>query len=118
MTSLTEGMPVSVLEAFACETKVVACNCSGIKDLLEPSIDKIKEPLLAKHGYILPIMNDWRPTAADTYDEKELQLIEGITKALNSKMENEVNLASEFSLSFGAKKIAEEYTNLFKQLNK
>ena len=118
MTSLTEGMPVSVLEAFACETKVVACNCSGIKDLLEPSIDQITKPILAKHGYILPIMDDVRPNAEDAYSEKEQILIAVIEKALSSNMGKEVNLAAKFAQSFSAKKITEEYVGLFQHLIK
>lgn len=45
--SLKEGMPVSVLEAIACEVPVVGFNISGVSDIIEDG----------KSGFLVPLRN-------------------------------------------------------------
>ena len=116
LTSLTEGMPVSVLEAFACNTKVIAANCSGIYDLLQPKQKEIKEKEVGKHGMIVPLLASKKLGPGDTYDDLERELISAIKYVLETDMSSQVEAAVLFSNQFNAPNIAKKYEALFSRL--
>lgn len=60
-SSLREGLPVNVIEAFACGLPVVALNCRGMSDLIENG----------KNGYIINNINEFVEKIIDIYNKRE-----------------------------------------------
>ncbi len=60
-SSLREGLPVNIIEAFACGLPVVALNCRGMRDLIENE----------KSGYIINNIDEFVEKIIDIYNKCE-----------------------------------------------
>lgn len=92
-SSLSEGMPVSVLEALACGLPVFTSNCGGVDEIIDDS-----------NGHIYPIQDSQR-------------LANLLEDFLNGKMEYESSQISKNIISrFGPKIFKEKLIKLYQDL--
>lgn len=98
ITSETEGLGTSVIDAFACKVPVVATRAGGIPELVKDNFTGI---------------------TADVKDAKGLA--EGVTKILNGAIDldaiakNQIATAEKFSKAATAEKTLAEYYSLLKE---
>ena len=94
-TSLREGLPVNVIEAFASGKPVVALNCRGMKDLITDG----------ENGYIVDHNNDYK----DIFEKKILKIYKENTKKTLEKM----CLCKENSQKFDISNIIDNYKKIY-----
>ncbi|MGM0579326.1 MAG: glycosyltransferase [Bacteroidota bacterium] len=95
MSSKTEGLGTSVIDAFASKVPVVATNAGGIPELVKDQ----ETGLIAEVG-------DFKDLANNLYKLKK-------DKKLQVQL---INNAYEYSLKFNTKAMAEKYLNLYQEI--
>jgi len=94
-SSLREGLPVNVMEAFACGLPVVALNCRGMEDLVENDIN----------GYVIDIRDN---NNINDFANKILYLYDNSTKIKEMGINN-LKKVKNFSID----KILKEFNHIY-----
>jgi glycosyltransferase involved in cell wall biosynthesis len=95
LPSLTEGLPISILEALSCGLPVVASNVGSIPDVVRNG----------HNGFLI------RPGNISEYSSALLELLDGYEDSIQQKCRDSVS-------RYGIGQVAKQYARLFKNVAK
>lgn len=119
LTSLWEGLPVSLIEALACGVPVICADCgSGPREILAPDTDfrkSTQKPEIGKYGILMPPFREkfLKPDSSLTKEEKNwVDKILWLLKDENEK-EKFSKKGKERALDFDINKIIKKWKEIF-----
>ena len=119
LTSLWEGLPVSLIEALACGTPAICADCgSGPREILAPDTDfrkNTQKPEIGEYGILMPPFKEkfLKPTSPLTEEEKKW--VEKILWLLKNENEKEKlsKKGKKRALDFDINKIIKKWKKIF-----